>query len=307
MGHWSVFCAVTHTPITCGRCVAVWTKPDRYDDGFNPENIHSIFYRGEYDTYGRLEFDGDQPYLDHLTNDELDTPSMFISEVVFDKLMDFSVDRYGHGIGDGSAYASADITPYTLELLGFERSDPDKLINIFHDHVFCHETEPAKKLYSDGRSIKLLDSGQEVPYIYYFKDFEKHFPSVDYGVIKNMSSELCYIRSKVWQYNFTRKKYSVLEAITGEDSFIKSFREETCRHLGITEVLFQYINDENFQVELAKAMRVRKFMYANNLKFGYRFWGGPQDGNIQAHDKLVELVKLANADYHENCDYDEDE
>lgn len=34
-------------------------------------------------------------------------------------------------------------------------------------------------------------------------------------------------------------------------------------------------------------------MYANNLKFGPRFLGGPQDGNYQAWLKLKKLMSVA--------------
>jgi len=52
------------------------------------------------------------------------------------------------------------------------------------------------------------------------------------------------------------------------------------------------MDDDEFKLELAKTIRVKCFLRANNIEFGYRFVGGPQDGNHEAHKKLFELVKM---------------
>lgn len=37
MGHWIVFCAITHAPIH-GRCVGIWTTRDRYASEYEPDS-----------------------------------------------------------------------------------------------------------------------------------------------------------------------------------------------------------------------------------------------------------------------------
>lgn len=278
MGHHAVFCAITHAPITGGRCVAIWTNPSKYHDDYTGEVASSIFYHGEYDTYGRLEFDKDQKYTELLSDQDVDQPSMFILESVYDEVLKISTGKYGDGINDGSAYENSDISSYCLELLGFKESKDKSGIDRY-ERVFTHESEKDKKVYSDGTWIVINDNGKHITNIYNFEEFSKHFPNVDYAILKNTSHELILVEKEYFKFK-----------PLGIDKWDEYMQVGVCERLNISIDMFDHLKDPDFRKEVANVMRIYWFMQSNNLKFGYRFLGGPQDGNFEAHKKLHRIM-----------------
>lgn len=297
MGHWSVFCAITHAPII-ERCVAIWTKPRKYDDEFRGEIANSIFHRGTYDTYGRLEFDKNQKYHEHLTERDLVTPSMFIMESVYDSIIQGPVIGKYDTVNDGSAYLNSDISAYALDILGFKELE-DTSTDERYKRIFVHETEPNKQIWSDGTRIRIKKKRAKklVDGVHDFQTLSEHFPNVNYDKVKNVSYHLFGINRKI---HSNEQKHLLYDNLDKEVSklFMGCEDERFLEELNITENLIPYLKDDQFRVELSNVFKVYRFMYANNLKFGYRFSGGPQDGNIDAHKMLCDLMQIA----HKECD-----
>jgi len=252
-----------------------------------------------YDDYGRLDFDPDQKFLDLIDEDDKNVPSMFILESVFNELDCFSTDKFGDGINGGSAYENSDQNAYNLKLLGFtelKKKSSDKR----YDRIFVHASDDTKQIYSDGTWIRIHPGKGEkiIDNIYNWKDFIKHFPDVDYTILHNTSTELNRLESEY----YTLEKDSVTALIkklklvipeTFDPKILGYETERFCEWNHITPNMFEYMEDEDFRKKVAKIARVYWFMYANNLKFGHRFHGGPQDGNFQALKKLRDLMDLA--------------
>lgn len=272
MGHWIVFCAITHAPIH-GRCVGIWTTRARYASAYEPDSPETIFYRGNYDTYGRIDLDKDQKYTELIPQDR--GPDLFILESVYNELDKFSIGGHGHSIIKGTAWEDSDISQFNLEKIGFKVCgvSPDPR----YKTILRHDTEPNKEIWSDGTWIKLKIGGNRIrDSIYHWPEFKKYFPNVDYSYLQ-ISKELNLIEQR-WN-KYSDKSAALLE-----------------RDLLIDKKLIPFLQFPDFRQELAKVLRVRNFMYANNLKFGPRFLGGPQDGNYQAWLKLKKLMTVAQKD-----------
>lgn len=294
MGYHSVFCAITHAPIRGGdRCVAIWTQPPPYRDEFSSEQAASIFFSGEYDNYGRIEIDPDHKLADILNDEMLANPSMFIAESVYATLLTFSISKCGHTVNSGTAYANSDLTAYLLLKLGFVE-DPDKVPDEpRYNRKFTHPSASTKCIHSDGRWGHLVHRKKTTP-IYYCEHLEKYFPNVDYSYAHNTPTELVAIDS-AWDKFCEEYDAEDYKGNTALSKFIEMQKDSLCERLNITSNLFPLLENQEFRQELAKVHRISRFMYANNLKFGYRFHSGPQDGNFDAHTKLTELMQMINA------------
>ena len=302
MGHWNVFCAITHMSIGGGdRCVAVWASPREFQDQYSGLAPKSIFYRGTYDSYGRIEFDKDQKYRELITEDMMAAPSMFILESVYDELNNFAIGKYGDGSNTGSVYDNGNLNSYSLELIGFEKqknesTDPRYKI------IYKHSSEPDKEVWSDGQWIEIHNGSKIDRSIYGWDKFEKHFPNVDYSILHNNPSELLNLEKNYSQY----KKDCEFWRELGKK--MRPYQISTfCEHNFVSPEMIPYLEHEDFRREVAKLVRVYWFMYANNLKFGYRFHGGPQDGNLNATIKLHDMLGKAIAAELENRKEWEDE
>lgn len=285
MGHWTVFCAVTHAPIY-DRCVAAWTTPPKYDREYYSDIFNSVFYRGVYDTYGRLDFDSGQKYYDHLSEQQLKNPSLFILESVYDEILKFGVDSLGHSVNDGSAFENSDVTSHALSLLGFQFAGIDRDRERYN-YIYVHDSNPSIKIFSDGTWVILQKGKKLYENIFTFKEFQKHFPSIDYSVLKTTSFELMDIEN-AWG------DYHSIQSLSQKTDYCENYEfTEFFRRLNISQSLIPYMEDVEFRKKLADTKRVERFMRTNNLKFGYRFLGGPQDGNIKAHKKLCQLMNIA--------------
>lgn len=304
MGHWTVFCAITHAPIR-GRCVGIWTKPNKYDDPYSHENIASIFYRGVYDTYGRIEYDKDQNFVNLIDpKDDEDGPSMFIMESVFDEMLSFGISNFGHGVGDGSAFSESDLTGFNLKKLGFRLLE-EKSADERYKHIYVHDSEPDKQIWSDDTWIRVkLKNGKLKEHIYDWKSFAKLFPEVDYSYLKNTWYELNVIETTYEAFRKTIIRWEEKDLHIREfpenkelknniDFLIKSWKDQLCNNMGIDASIIPHMADEDYRKELAKVFRVRGFMQANNIKLGQRFASGPQDGNDEAFKKLKHLFDIA--------------
>ena len=251
MGHWIVFCAITHAPIH-GRCVGIWTTRDRY-------------------AYGRIDLDKDQNYTELIPQDR--GPDLFILESVYNELDKFSIGRHGYSIIKGTAWEDSDISQFNLEKIGFKVCgvSPDPR----YKTILRHDTEPNKEIWSDGTWIKLKIGENKIrDSIHFWPEFQKHFPNVDYSYLQ-IDNELNRIERRWDEYSFIPDIHQIK------------------RKLLIDKKLIPFLKFPDFREKLAKVLRVRKFMYANNLKFGPRFLGGPQDGNYQAWLKLKKLMSVA--------------
>lgn len=295
MGHWNVNCAITHLPIGSDRCVAIWTKPRKYDDGYMGMNAITPFYRGTYDTYGRIDIDKKEKYQELITEKMRDEPSMFILESVFDALDTFAVGKWGDTINKGSAYENSNIYSYCLELLGFVKQEKESG-DIRYKYVYKHSSEPNKEVWSDEQWIKINDGKKKYESIHYWKEFEKHYPNVDYTILHNTWSELLELER---EYNKQKELNDFIGGVRKQlpkkdkESIYNIRNEIFCERFGISEEMFPYLVNEDFRKAVAKIMRVNHFMYANNLKFGYRFHGSPQEGNLQAAIKLHAMMGKA--------------
>lgn len=293
MGHWTVNCAITHLPIGSDRCVAIWCKPKKYDDGFSGMIANTIFYRGTYDTYGRIDIDKNEKYQELVTKEMRDSPSMFILESVFDALDNFAVGRWGDTINKGSAYENSSIYSYCLEILGFVKQEKESSDSRYK-YVYKHSSEPNKEIWSDDQWIRIIDGDKKYESIYNWKDFEKHYPNVDYTYLHNTASELVELEKEyAKQMEFNNLFEDVRENLVDGDvkNALSVFKSGIfCERIGISEEMFPYLVNEDFRKAVAKVMRVYCFMYANNQKFGYRFHGSPQEGNLQAAIKLHKMM-----------------
>lgn len=292
MGHWNVNCAITHLPIGSDRCVAIWCKPKEYDDGFSGMIADTIFYRGTYDTYGRIDIDANEKYQELVTAEMLKNPSMFILESVFDALDDFAVGRWGDTINKGSAYENSSIYSYCLELLGFVKQEKESSDSRYK-YVYKHSSESNKEIWSDEQWIKIVDGDKKHESIYNWKDFEKYYPNVDYTYLHDTAYELVELER---EYSEHMEYVNLIENVKKQlkEDKLKEFHsvrcEMFCERIGISEEMFPYLVNEDFRKAVAKVMRVYLFMYANNQKFGYRFHGSPQEGNLQAAVKLHKMM-----------------
>lgn len=284
MGQHAEFCAITKRPITGGECVAIWTERSKYESLYEPNIINSIAHFGEYDTYGRLENATDKEYLEHMSEEEMDENVIFLDKDVYNSVVSFSVNNWGDSSNSGSVFANGDLTIRNLKSLGFielEEKSKDKR----YDIILVHPEYPNSVINSDKTWLRLyLNGGKEAEHgVYSFREFSEFFPSLDYSSLKNKCFILDIVENAYESYSQQKAIFKL------EDEYLN---HTLIRELGITDKIIPYLEKPYFREKLAEVIKVRRFMTANNIKFGYRFRAGPQEGNYDAHAKLVELMNI---------------
>lgn len=312
MGHFRKFCAITHLPIACGeRCIGIWTGDDEknkmVDLYYEPYSFRSLYYRGTYDDYGRLEFDENQKYVDLISSEDIENgPDVFILESVFDA-MNFAVCSNGDGIGDGSGWNSGYISSHSLEQLGFT-----KIKESYHDrykHTYTHTSNSELLVLSDGKWIEIYDKTKNAITIKYcmgWRGFEKLFPDVDYSYLNNNTQEYITLSDGISEMGG--------DALFSLGDIVKDLINMTytswARNMGMSVDLLKLIFiDHEARKECGKIIRVRRFMQSMNIQFGHSFDGGPQDGNFEAVLKYKKLLNVAikNSNYLKRYEPDDDD
>ncbi len=300
MGHWNLFCAVTHATIGGGdRCVGIWATEPKFYQTWNGNIAITPFYRGVYDSYGRVEVDEDEPHQDLIPiekegeRDLSKDVSMVIREDVFDAILKSgSVGHYGSGCSNGSAFEESFPNKYNLIKLGFTYKGESK--DSRYRNIYVHESEPNIEVWSDNEYSKVMSLDGKVigDYLFSIEKFSKYFPKIDYTELKNTWFELNEIES---EYFGNKENYETFSDEVSKRLLsltLGHINANTCERFRISKDLYKFLDNADFRVKVAEIQRVYRFMYANNLKFGHRFWGGPQDGNEYAFLKLNEIHNM---------------
>ncbi len=289
MGHHKSYCAVTHVPIR-DRCVAIWTKPRHKElDVYYSEPAASPFIRGSTDTYGDIDPDEDQrPLMAGLTKEQLENrPTLFIDEVVYDRILNIGLTAFGDGVGSGTALDNGDLDNYNLNLLGFELQDYKSGYDRY-TQVLKHPDFPNLSIFSDGTWSKIkLASGKMAEHVYYPKELVKYFPGLDLSPLR-----ICDTLNTVNKNLLVLSKKNKL--IEKALELIPFYENQACRDLNIDKQFLDLRNTiPDINQHIANAMKVSRFMSVNCIKFGPQFKGGVQEGNMQAHKELCKLMVMA--------------